>query len=149
MNGVEVSSTAALEARRQYAIHLYEERGWGMLRIARAVGACKGTVRRWLTEEGKIGKPKPRTLTMNTADDHASNPAPGACRFAVANAKDRGQSHVVAANRLVRHFEQRADLWHEEDGPLWHGWAIHAGFLAGVAWERARQERRADERTDG
>lgn len=38
-----------------------------------------------------------------------------------------------AASRQVRSATWRADT-EDEDGPLWHGWALHAAFIAGVLW---------------
>ena len=38
-----------------------------------------------------------------------------------------------AATMFTAHLMQRADCV-DSDGPLTHGWACHAAFLAGVRW---------------
>jgi len=44
-----------------------------------------------------------------------------------------------AATAVTAHLLLRADAVNE-DGPLTHGWAIHAAFLAGVRWRERQGE---------
>lgn len=50
----------------------------------------------------------------------------------------RPAAEQSAATRHVQSVEHTADEWDDKWGPLWLGHALHAAFLAGVDWERAR-----------
>lgn len=44
-----------------------------------------------------------------------------------------------AATHWVQQQERRADAA-DAAGPLWHGWALHAAFVAGVFWALQQHE---------
>jgi hypothetical protein len=45
----------------------------------------------------------------------------------------------TAASATAMRLMQRADA-RDKDGPLVHAWAVHAAFLAGLAWARKEEE---------
>ena len=44
----------------------------------------------------------------------------------------------TAASVVTEHLLRHADAV-DEDGPLCHGWALHAAFLAGVRWREGQR----------
>lgn len=49
-----------------------------------------------------------------------------------------GEAEREAATEATALLLVRPDR-EDEDGPLVHGWALHAAFLAGVRWARTRR----------
>ncbi len=59
------------------------------------------------------------------------------------------EAALRAASRAVETLLKRADA-RDKDGPLFHAWACHAAFLAGVRWQQQheRQQRELQQQDD-
>lgn len=60
----------------------------------------------------------------------------------MANESEAAIEEIAASYAFRDTLVDRADRHaaHGQGAPLWHGWALHEAFMAGVRWERERQK---------
>jgi hypothetical protein len=84
--------------------------------------------------QNQTGQQKP----ISTAPEYASSRLAKVIDRRVIELYQRPVDERDAAFAYVVSQEQYADMWDTETGPSWHGWALHAAFLEGIDFQKAK-----------